>query len=128
MAKNSLHLIKKNVGIPAGMEKSNGSVKLTIKSVSYKRASPDGDGVESFLHFRDGDNYWAIEPAIGSDELLELYGRKLAIDFFDYNSCVPGNGELAKVLASMPAKKGPIELGFIAEVEHLAQWMANSNH
>jgi hypothetical protein len=128
MAKNSLHLTKKAVGIPDGMQPSRGSVKLTINAVRYKRAEPEGDGVESFLHFRNGDNYWAIEPAVGPNELLNIYGRKLAIDFFEYNGGTGREGELAKVLASMPAKKGPIELGFIAEVEHLAQWMANANH
>jgi len=107
------------------VKKERGTMKLTIKSDRYYEEVDDE--LVPALPFREGENWWAIRLAAGPDSLLHMYGAKLAIDFFEFESHHFGENNLIKVLESMPKAKGPIEVGFIAEVERLAQWMANAN-
>jgi hypothetical protein len=97
-----------------------GHVGLTIKANKYTEI--EHDGVTPHLPYRNGSDWWAIPPATGPETVLRLYGTQLALDFleYDFNVSEAMNGNLAKVLQSMPEKKGPVELGFIELIERFA--------
>lgn len=82
-------------------------------------------GRDGFAHWplRDGDNFWALPPISAPDDLLRMYGHKLAADFVEYVYAGEGtkrSGILEKVLNSMPTTKGPVEQGFMDQLQRLA--------
>lgn len=121
----SIQIPQQKSTVPPHVNVAQGLVRLTITSTKFTEIYKDG--CTPHLHFRRGDNWWAIEHATGPESLLNLYGRKLALDFFEYNSYSSVRSrELANILQSMPHEKGPIELGFIEQVQNFAQSLANS--
>lgn len=99
-----------------------GRVCATIRST--KTTLIERDGVDQFLHFRNGHDWWAIEKVTGPEIVQRLYGAQLACDFFEYvwsgHSNEPIPGMLANVLDSMPLVKTGVEHGFIDQIQQFA--------
>jgi hypothetical protein len=99
-----------------------GRVTATIRST--RTTLIERDGIDQFLHFKNGSDWWAIEKVTGPEPVQRLYGAQLACDFFEFiwsgSGDEPIPGMLANVFQSMPVEKTAVELGFIDQVQRFA--------